>query len=111
MPPTPTLKRLREVIADDYEDFQRIVRASAFRRTFGELSDEAKLSRLPRGFDPDHPAGEWLRYKSLTAGCELTETEVLSPKLPDVLIKRYTVMLPFVRWLNGAIGLRAQQRR
>lgn len=111
MPPTPTLKRLRETIAEDHETLERIVGVPTFRRTFGALDEEAMLTRLPRGFDPEHPAGRWLRYKSLTATAPITTEELASARLPDVIVKRYTVMLPFVRWLNAALGLPAHSRR
>lgn len=111
MPPAPTLKRLREVIADDYETLDALVGAPPFRRTFGPLDDSAMLTRTPRGYDSDHPAERWLRYKSFATSAPITAKELESPKLPDILIKRYTVLLPFVRWFNAALGLRPQSRR
>jgi uncharacterized protein (TIGR02453 family) len=111
MPPSPTLKRLREVIADDHETLEEIVAVPAFRRTYGKLDEGAMLTRPPRGFAPDHPAARWLRYKSFTADAPLTVAELENPKLPDLIIKRYVVMLPLIRWLNAALGLRAQSRR
>lgn len=111
MPPTEALKELREAIAEDHETLREIITQRGFRRAFGELDPEARLTRPPRGFAPDHEAADLLRYKSFTVSAPLTEAEVLSPKLPDLLAKRYAAMLPFVRWLNGALGLRAHERR
>ena len=111
MPPTEALKELREAIAEDHETLREIITERGFRRAFGDLDPEARLTRPPRGFAPDHEAADLLRYKSFTVSAPLTEAEVLSPKLPDLLAKRYVSMLPFVRWLNGALGLRAHERR
>ena len=69
------------------------------------------LTRMPRGYSDDHPAAELLRHQSYTLGRELTQREVLSPKLPDLLAKEYAQLLPLVRWLNGALGLRTFARR
>ena len=69
------------------------------------------LTRVPRGFDADHPAAHWLRYKSFATAAPVTAQELESPKLPDILVKRYAAMLPFVRWFNAAMGLRPQSRR
>ena len=69
------------------------------------------LTRVPRAFDADHPAGELLRYKSFTVHRTLSESETFSARLPDVLAKHYAAMLPFVRWLNASLGLAAAQRR
>jgi uncharacterized protein (TIGR02453 family) len=111
MPPAPTLKCLRNTIASDYDVLERIVMAPAFRRIFGALDEEAMLARLPRGFDAEHPAGHWLRYKSFTATAPITAAELRSASLPALIVKRYVVMLPFVRWLNAALGLRAHAKR
>jgi uncharacterized protein (TIGR02453 family) len=111
MPPRPALARLRDAIAEDHETFERIVRAPAFVARFGALSDEAVLKRMPRGYDADHPAADWLRYQSFTAGRQLDDAEVLGPELPALVEADYRVLLPLVRWLNRALGLPTLARR
>lgn len=111
MPPTEAVKELRDAIAEDHETLRDILGERAFKRAYGELDPEARLTRTPRGYDPEHEAADLLRYRSFTVSAPLTEAEVLSPKLPDLLAKRYALMVPFVRWLNGALGLRAHARR
>ena len=110
MPPRPALVKLRQVIAEDQEGFEDIVLSAGFKRRFGKLDDEAVLTRTPRGFDPDHAASAWLRFQSFTAGRALTNEEIQSPKLPDTLAKSFEAMAPFVRWLNGALGLKPSCR-
>lgn len=111
MPPTAALKTLRAAIAEDYENLNAILNARPFRRAFGELSRESVLSRVPRGFDADHPAAELLRFKSFTVGRPLSPDELTSKQLPDMVARQYELMLPFVRWLNAALGLPAHTRR
>jgi uncharacterized protein (TIGR02453 family) len=105
MPPRPVLLRIREAIAESPENFTAIVKAPAFKRRFGALETEHMLQRMPRGFAADHPAGDWLRYQSFTAGRALAEDDLGSRKLVDMLAKDYQVMLPLVRWINGVSGL------
>ena len=105
MPPTAALKTLRETIAEDPDALTSILKQAAFKRAFGTLSEEAVLKRTPRGFDPDHPAAELLRYKSFTVSRPLSDVEILSPKLPDIIARRYATMLPLIRWLNRVLGL------
>lgn len=111
MPPRPTLRRIREVIDEDHRPLTKILRDPAVKKKFGGLAEENMLTRMPRGYADDHPAAELLRHQSYTLGRELTEREVLSPKLPDLLAKEYAQLLPLVRWLNGALGLRTLARR
>ncbi len=110
MPPRPSLNRIRESIAAKPGDFEKSMSAS-FKRRFGALSEEAMLTRLPRGFAPGHPAERWLRYQSFTVHAMLSDTEVEGRRLPDRIERDFTTMLPFVRWLNRALGYRESERR
>ena len=111
MPPRPALALVRERIAERPAEFEAIVTARAFRRRFGRLDEEGMLTRLPRGWAADHPAAPWLRHTSFTAGQPLTESEATAADLPTRLERAFTALLPFVRWLNLALGLRPAERR
>jgi uncharacterized protein (TIGR02453 family) len=111
MPARPALDRIRDAIAESPEAFERLLRAPAFRRRFGGLDSEAVLRRMPRGYAEDHPAARWLRYRSFTVTRMLSEREVGSSRLPDIVARNFATLVPLVRWLNGAIGYRAWERR
>jgi uncharacterized protein (TIGR02453 family) len=111
MPPRPALQRIRQSLDDDVEGFEEIVLARGFKRRFGALDPEAMLTRMPRGYDESHPAAQWLRFQSFTAGTALTSDQVHSEKLPDILAKRFEAIAPMVRWLNDALGLKRSTAR
>jgi uncharacterized protein (TIGR02453 family) len=111
MPPRPTLDRLREQIDENHRTLVRLLREPALERRFGTLAEEAMLTRMPRGYADTHPAATLLRHQSFTVGRELTDAELFSPRLPDLLAREYAHILPLVRWLNGALGLRTLARR
>ncbi|HET7239850.1 MAG TPA: TIGR02453 family protein [Gemmatimonadales bacterium] len=111
MPARPALEKIREALAADPEGLDEIVQAPMFRRRFKALDREAMLTRLPRGYAEGHPAERWLRYKSFTATRMLTERQATSARLPALLERDFAVLVPLVRWLNGAIGYRAWERR
>lgn len=111
MPPRPALERIREAFSGDPTGFARIVDAPALRRAFGPLSEEGMLKRLPRGTAPGHPGERWLRHQSFTVSAELPGSAVFRRDLPALLERRYRTLLPLVRWLNAAIGLRTADRR
>lgn len=104
MPPRGSLARIRDALAEEPEGFSRAVTSPAIRRRFGGLDQEAMLKRLPRGFEPGHPAERWLRYQSFTLGRELSPDEALSPRLADLLERDFARLVPLVRWLNRALG-------
>jgi uncharacterized protein (TIGR02453 family) len=111
MPPRGSLAKLRQALVDDQEGFETIVLGRRLGRRFGTLDQEAMLSRLPRGYSPDHPAARWLRYQSFTLGRSLSEREAVSPRLRQILARDFAMLTPFVRWLNRALGFRALDRR
>jgi uncharacterized protein (DUF2461 family) len=111
MPPRESLNQLRDSIAAKPAAFEQSMGATGFKRRFGKLSDEAMLTRLPRGFAPGHPAERWLRYQSFTAGAMLTDDQVLDRRVVDRVEKDFRTMLPFVRWLNLALGFPPAERR
>jgi uncharacterized protein (TIGR02453 family) len=111
MPPRPTLNRLRDAIAEDHRPITKVLGDPAFKRRFGGLAEENMLTRMPRGFSESHPAARLLRHQSFTVGRELSARDITSAKLPDLLARDFERMLPLVRWLNGALGLRTLARR
>lgn len=111
MPPRPTLQRLRQAIDADHRPLTAILHDPKARRRFGGLAEEHMLTRMPRGYADTHPAATLLRHQSFTLGREIAQRDLLSPRLPDLLTREYARLVPLVRWINGALGLRTLARR
>jgi uncharacterized protein (TIGR02453 family) len=110
MPPRPALQRFRAAIAANPRAFERLVLAPKLRR-MGGLDEDSMLKRAPRGYADDHPAARWLRHQSFTVGRPLTDAQVTGARLTAILAADFEAMLPLVRWLNEALGLKAAARR
>jgi uncharacterized protein (TIGR02453 family) len=106
MPPRTTLERIRAAIAADPRGFAKVVASPAVRKRFGGLSEESMLKRMPRGYAEDHAAAQWLRHQSFTLGRRMTDKQATSATLPALLEADYALLLPLVRWLNAALGLK-----
>lgn len=111
MPPRDALEKIRDAIAAKPAAFTRIVTAPALRRRFRELDTDAMLVRVPRGYAPDHPAARWLRHRTFTVSRGLSEAQITSARLPALLADDFAAMLPLVRWINAALGLKPAERR
>jgi uncharacterized protein (TIGR02453 family) len=111
MPARPALLRIREAIAAEPAALARLTGASGFRRRFDGLNQEAKLSRVPRDFAPDHAAADWLKLQSFTAPVSLEPGVVTSPRLVDRLSRDFELLVPLVRWLNRALGYQPAKSR
>jgi len=103
MPGSDAVRVLRAHIGEHYERLQAILRNTKLRRLMGGLEGE-QLSRNPKGFVPDHPAGDLLRYKQWISYHTRIERRIAtSPKIVKQLGDCFEVMVPFVSFLNEAL--------
>ncbi len=107
--PTPDeLLAERQHIADHLAAFRRIVRATAFRRRFGELQGET-LTRVPRAFPAVHPAAEYLKFKQFLAIREYAPDFAVSPGFYAALLADFRDAIPLVRFLNQPLVAAARK--
>ena len=102
-PESAALRRIREAIAEDPAGWKRASRAQPFRGTF-ELAGN-RLKRAPRGFDPEHPLVEDLKWKDYIGVVELDEAFVTKGDLPARLGKTFAAATPFMRFLCAALDV------
>jgi uncharacterized protein (TIGR02453 family) len=100
MPAPETLLAIRTHVAEHYQDFRRIVQAKAVKQLFGALQGE-QLSRVPKGFDPGHPAADLLRFKQFLLYVELEPDLATGPELYSEIVKRFRALRPFLEFLNA----------
>lgn len=103
MPGREQLLAIRNYLAENYEEFRRIIRRQSLRALMGELWGN-QLSRAPKGFPADHPAADVLRYKQWLVYVLLDSGIATTPKLLPEVAKRFRVMVPFVEFLNSAVS-------
>jgi uncharacterized protein (TIGR02453 family) len=95
----PRLEALRRAVVEDPDRVLAAIEDPGFLATFGPVSSHETLKRVPPGYPADHPLADLLRYKDLTFGRGLTDDEVLSPSLPDVLADDFAAAVPVFRFL------------
>lgn len=71
----------------------------AFVATFGNAHGDQELKRVPPGYPADHPLADLLRWKDVVFGRRLSDKDVLSPALPDLLTDGYAAAMPVFRFL------------
>lgn len=99
MPSSRELSLVRAHVAAHHRRLERLVRSVGFRRTFGALEGE-KLQRVPRGFQKDHPAAEWLRHRQFLAGCERPAEFATSPAFYRTVSAAFKALAPVIAFLN-----------
>lgn len=106
-PPSTLLKRIRAGIDYDGEHFKEIIEAADFKKTFGSLLAEDLLKTAPKGYTQDHRHIELLRYKSFAISHSVPKAAVLEKDFADRVVAVYQQMLPFRRYLDQAVTVKA----
>ena len=101
MPPPPELLAIRNRIAADPAPFRKIIAAPAVKKLFGEMTGD-QITRVPKGFAPDHPAADLLKYKQFLLFARLDAKIAATPELYKEVVTRLRAMTPFCDFLNGS---------
>ncbi len=104
-PDAKTLRSIREGIDYNGEEFQAILDKPSFKKLFGGLYEDEKLTNAPKGFANDHPHIELLRNKTFAVVHQLSKEEVLRSDFKEKIKVVYLEMLPFRRYLNHAASV------
>lgn len=99
-PPADLLKALRREVASNYEEIEGIMASASWKRYFGDFDTDDMLKKVPAGFDPDFVHADWLKRKSYTCTTPLSDEDVCSPRLMDMLIARAQAAKPMLDFLN-----------
>lgn len=102
MPPAPTLLRVRNYIAKNYKQLEKIISTPAFKKTFGSLQGD-ELVNVPRWFDKEHKAGKFLKMKSFFIWHDISDKQAIEQDFVDYCIWVFKVMKPLNDFLNKAI--------
>lgn len=96
------MKRIREDIELNYDDWKKLSKNKSLVQTFGGISG-AQLTTAPRGYDKDHPGIEFLRYKQFLLKHEFTDEEVLAPDFYKKASEVFKKMRPFLDYMSEVL--------
>lgn len=96
------LKRIREDISFNYEDWDTLFAAPALTEAFGTLQGE-QVKTAPKGFDKNHPGIDWLRYKQFLLRHSFTDREVLQPDFVTRVDLVFQQLRPFFDYMSEVL--------
>lgn len=102
MPGPEQLQAVRQVLEKKWEQFAKICSEKTLVKALGSVQGD-KAARVPKGFDPQSPAADWLRYKQIYYYLELPAKAVTGPTLYKEIITRLKPLIPFNDFLNTAM--------
>ena len=105
MPEAPSLKKVRQEIDYNWEEFGAILGEKKFRKTFGDLymGDDQRLSTMPKGYEKDNPAAGYLKLKSFIAETKVTDEELTRGTIHRKTVDAYQALTPFLHFINRAL--------
>ncbi|MDJ0522524.1 MAG: DUF2461 domain-containing protein [Planctomycetota bacterium] len=99
---TEVIDRVRVRLVEEHEAFEKLCARKALRDAMGELQGE-RLQRVPRGFNPLHPAADLLRQRAWYFHARLPVKLARSPAVVTEVARRFRLMTPFMTFINEAI--------
>jgi uncharacterized protein (TIGR02453 family) len=99
-PSTRVVATWRRIVDEDPGAVHAALGDPGFAGTFGRLYAEEQLVRVPAGFPKDHPDGELLKLKDLIFSHRLSDADVSSPDLPDILCDGFEAAGPVFALLS-----------
>jgi len=103
MPPSDKLKKVRQEIMYNVDEFKSIIHKPAFQKTFGQIEGE-KLKRPPKDFPAEFPDIELLKFKSFTVLHSINTKDILSKDFDKYTVGIFNEMFALNQFLNKAIS-------
>ncbi|HZW14484.1 MAG TPA: DUF2461 domain-containing protein [Noviherbaspirillum sp.] len=100
MPPPDRLRAIREHVIADASGFTKVLKNKKLKERFGDLQNEGKLSRPPKGFSPDAPHIEYVKMKSFIVWYEMSLKKKLPENLGKELLSGFKDAYPLIAWLR-----------
>lgn len=112
-PERDDLLALRRWMAEHHERYHAalapVLRAKGKQPAMQQIEANA-LSRNPKGFSPDHPAGALLRQRNWGVSLPFAAEAALAPEFPAEVVRWFRRAAPVVEVLNEPF-LQAEERR
>ncbi|MCH5600358.1 DUF2461 domain-containing protein [Niabella ginsengisoli] len=104
-PPADMLAKVRQEIDYGLKDFEKIISSKKFKATYGSLTieDGQVLMRVPKGYESDNPAAEYLKHKSFIATMNIADSDLTNKTLVTTVYNAFETLQPLNGFLNRAL--------
>lgn len=104
-PDNADLKKIRKEIAFFTEDLESVLNDKNFKKEFGdfERNESNSLKTSPKDYEKDHPAIDYLKLKSFTAGQNLDDKILLDKDFVKKISQKLIALKPLNEFLTRAL--------
>lgn len=102
MPEAPALKAVRQEIDYNWDEFKRILNAKELKATYKDLykGDDQRLSTVPKGYEKNNPALEYLKLKSFIGEAKIADEELTKATLHKKTVAAFMALQPLLNFIN-----------
>jgi uncharacterized protein (TIGR02453 family) len=100
MPQPEILKRIRDEIFYQPDEFKKIISSKAFTSYYNGFMEEDKLKKPPKGYPADFPDIDLLKYKSYAVMHKVDDQLVVSDEYMKYAIKAFQALYPLNAFFN-----------
>ena len=105
MPENENLKKVRQEIDYNWEEFQSLLKEKKFKSIYKDLykGSDISLSTVPKGYEKDNPAIDYLKLKCFIAETHFKDEELTKSSLHKKTVAAFEALQPLVDFLNRAL--------
>ena len=105
MPMPPELNKVRQEIDYNFDTFKKTIASQKFKAVYDDLSRDAEyvLTRIPKGYEADNPAAEYLKMKSFVTMTPLKDADLVSKDLLKKVLGAFDGLQPLLKFINESI--------
>jgi uncharacterized protein (TIGR02453 family) len=101
-PEPEQLKKVRQEIDYCFPEFKKIIEVPAFKKNYGGLEKDQNqmLINIPKGYEKENPAADFLRMKSFVATKNIADDDLTNPKFMNQIVDSYKTLKPLLNFIN-----------
>ena len=105
MPMPNELNKVRQEIDYNLAEFKKIIGSKKFKSVYNDVSRDAEytLSRVPKGYEADNPAAEYLKLKSFVAIAKVPDADLNSKEIVKKITTAFEALQPMLAFINHSI--------
>ena len=105
MPEPVNLRKVRQEIDYNWDEFRSILKNKTFRKVYKDIfrNEELSLSKIPKGYEKDNPAIEYLKLKSIIAETTLDDEQLTKSTLHKKTVAAFEALQPLLNFINRSL--------
>jgi len=105
MPEPANLKKVRQEIDYNWEEFQSILKNKNFKKIYGDLykGEDMSLKRMPKGYEEDNPAIDYLKLQSLIAETKIADEDLMKSTLHKKTMAAFEALQPLLNFISRSL--------